>query len=84
MASGVVDPRPVLAVLGGSFNPPHLGHALLTSYLFARGLADRVLVAPCWDHPLGKHLIPFERRMSWTRLALAHPGERRSGCTERT
>jgi nicotinate (nicotinamide) nucleotide adenylyltransferase len=68
----VGEHRPVLAVLGGSFNPPHLGHALLTSYVFARGLADRVLVAPCWDHPLGKNLIPFERRMSWTRLALAH------------
>ncbi len=62
----------MLAVLGGSFNPPHIGHALLTSYLFARGLAERVLVAPCWDHPLGKQLIPFERRMSWTRLAMAH------------
>jgi nicotinate (nicotinamide) nucleotide adenylyltransferase len=73
----VADPRPVLAVLGGSFNPPHLGHAMLSSYLFARGLADRVLVAPCWDHPLGKHLIPFERRMSWTRLAMAHGRDER-------
>jgi len=67
----------VLAVLGGSFNPPHLGHALLPSYLFARGLADRVLVAPCRDHPLGKDLIPFERRLSWTRLALAHARDER-------
>jgi nicotinate (nicotinamide) nucleotide adenylyltransferase len=68
--------RPTLAVLGGSFNPPHLGHALLPAYLLARGEADRVLVAPCWDHPLGKSLVPFERRMSWVRLALAHHDER--------
>lgn len=67
---------PVLAVLGGSFNPPHLGHALLPGYLLARGDADRVLVAPCWDHPLGKSLAPFERRMSWLRLALAHYDQR--------
>jgi len=67
---------PVLAVLGGSFNPPHLGHALLPGYLLARGDADRVLVAPTWDHPLGKSLAPFERRMSWCRLALAHYDER--------
>jgi nicotinate (nicotinamide) nucleotide adenylyltransferase len=67
---------PVLAVLGGSFNPPHLGHALLPGYLLARGDADRVLVAPTWDHPLGKSLAPFERRMSWLRLALAHYDER--------
>ncbi|PRP90877.1 Nicotinate-nucleotide adenylyltransferase [Enhygromyxa salina] len=70
------DTRPVLAVLGGSFNPPHLGHALLPAYLLARGDAARVLVAPCWDHPLGKALAPFERRMSWVRLALAHCDER--------
>lgn len=65
------DDRPVLAVLGGSFNPPHLGHALLPGYLLAAGLADRVLVAPCADHPLGKSLTPFVRRMSWARLAFA-------------
>ena len=65
------EPRPVLAVLGGSFNPPHIGHALLPGYLLARGLADRVLVAPCWDHPLGKALVPFERRMSWLRQTFA-------------
>ncbi|MCA9682585.1 MAG: DUF2520 domain-containing protein [Myxococcales bacterium] len=61
---------PTLAVLGGSFNPPHLGHALLPRYLLASGVADRVLVAPCADHPLGKRLTAFPRRMSWTRLAL--------------
>lgn len=62
----------VLAVLGGSFNPPHLGHALLPGYVLAHGDATRVLVAPCADHPLGKKLAPFERRMSWVRQALAH------------
>ncbi|GEM_PF-420984 len=62
---------PVLAVLGGSFNPPHLGHALLPRLLLAQGGVERVLVAPCADHPLGKRLTPFDRRMSWTRLALA-------------
>lgn len=62
----------VLAVFGGSFNPPHLGHALLPGYVLARGDATRVLVAPCADHPLGKSLAPFERRMSWVRQALAH------------
>jgi nicotinate (nicotinamide) nucleotide adenylyltransferase len=61
----------VLAVFGGSFNPPHLGHALLPGYVLARGDATRVLVAPCADHPLGKSLAPFERRMSWVRQALA-------------
>lgn len=65
----------MLAVLGGSFNPPHLGHALLPGYVLARGDATRVLVAPCADHPLGKLLAPFERRMSWVRQALASYNE---------
>jgi nicotinate-nucleotide adenylyltransferase len=60
----------VLAVFGGSFNPPHMGHALIPEYLLARGLADRVLVVPCYQHALGKSLMPFDLRVSLTRLAL--------------
>ena len=63
-------------MLGGSFNPPHLGHAMLPGYLLARGDADRVLVAPTADHPLGKALTPFTRRMTWVRAAMEHYGER--------
>ncbi|MBK8264076.1 MAG: DUF2520 domain-containing protein [Nannocystis sp.] len=66
--------RPVLAVLGGSFNPPHLGHVLIPPYLLARGLADRVLVAPCWSHPFAKEIAPFADRLLWTRLAMAAHG----------
>jgi nicotinate (nicotinamide) nucleotide adenylyltransferase len=69
--------RGVLGVLGGSFNPPHLGHALLPAYVLARGDADRVLIAPCVDHPLGKALAPFWRRMSWVRQAFAHQDDSR-------
>jgi nicotinate (nicotinamide) nucleotide adenylyltransferase len=72
----VVRRARVLAVFGGSFNPPHLGHALLPGYVLARGDASRVLVAPCADHPLGKSLAPFERRMTWVRQALAHYDDR--------
>ncbi|HEY8380292.1 MAG TPA: DUF2520 domain-containing protein [Nannocystis sp.] len=68
--------RPVLAVLGGSFDPPHLGHALIPAYLLARGLAERVLVAPCWSHPFAKQMRPFAERLTMTRLALASQAER--------
>jgi len=66
--------RPVLAVLGGSFNPPHLGHVLIPPYLLACGLAERVLVAPCWSHPFAKDMAPFADRLLWTRLAMADHG----------
>ena len=66
--------RPVLAVLGGSFDPPHIGHVLIPTYLLTRGLAARVLVAPCWSHPFAKRMSPFMERLSWTRLAMAVHG----------
>jgi len=68
-------PRPVLAVLGGSFNPPHLGHALIPSYLRLRGLASRVVVAPCWSHPFAKSMASFAERLTWTRAAMSCHGD---------
>ncbi len=66
--------RPVLAVLGGSFDPPHIGHVLIPTYLLTRGLAARVVVAPCWSHPFAKRMSPFLERLAWTRLAMGVHG----------
>ncbi len=66
--------KPVLAVLGGSFDPPHIGHVLIPTYLLTRGLAARVLVVPCWAHPFAKRMSPFLDRLTWTRLAMAVHG----------
>jgi len=65
---------PVLGVFGGAFDPPHLGHAMVPAYLRLRGLAERVLVVPCADHPLGKDLSPLPRRMALVRAAMAIHG----------
>lgn len=62
---------PIVGVFGGSFDPPHLGHALVPAYLFARGLVDRVVVAPVADHPFGKTMRPFADRLLLTRVALS-------------
>ncbi|HGG57759.1 MAG TPA: DUF2520 domain-containing protein, partial [Nannocystis exedens] len=67
--------RPVLAVLGGSFNPPHIGHALIPSYLRLRGLATRIVVAPCWSHPFAKSMASFDLRLQWTRAAMSCHGD---------
>lgn len=66
---------PVLGVFGGAFDPPHLGHALVPAYLRMRELAQRVLVVPCADHPLGKVLSPFSRRLALARAAMASYGD---------
>lgn len=70
----MVDARPVIGVFGGTFDPPHLAHTLLPSYLRARGDVDRIIVVPCADHPLGKTMSPFWQRLGWTRAAMAIHG----------
>ncbi len=55
-----------VAVFGGSFNPPHVGHALVTAWVLWTGQADAVWLVPCADHPLGKlGLAPFSARVRW-------------------
>jgi nicotinate-nucleotide adenylyltransferase len=58
-----------VALFGGSFNPPHVGHVLAVTYALSVGLVDRVLVVPVFDHALGKRLAPFEQRLELCRLA---------------
>jgi len=65
----------VLGVFGGAFDPPHMGHVLLPTVLRARGSVDRLIVAPCADHPFGKDMHPFADRLAWTRAAMADHGE---------
>lgn len=69
-----MNSAPVLGVLGGAFDPPHLGHVLLPAYLRARGWVDRVIVAPVADHPFGKSMPPFAERLAWCRAAMADYG----------
>jgi len=51
-----------IAILGGSFNPPHIGHAAICAWLLAKNQADRVWVIPCYEHPFGKALASFDDR----------------------
>lgn len=65
------DRPTAIGVFGGSFDPPHLGHVLLVTLLRAQGVLDRVVVAPVFDHPLGKGTqTPFAKRLAWTRAAM--------------
>jgi nicotinate-nucleotide adenylyltransferase len=61
-------PRRV-AVFGGSFNPPHVGHVLGVVYALSTAPIDEVLVVPVYQHPFAKHLAPFADRLAMCRLA---------------
>src|SRR5271170_29244 len=62
-----------VALFGGSFDPPHRGHAALARLAKDRLHLDRVLIAPVGTQPL-KHeatAASFEDRVEMARLAFA-------------
>ncbi len=56
-----------VAVFGGSFNPPHVGHALVCGWLLWTRRADAVWLVPAFAHPFGKKAEPFPRRVALCR-----------------
>jgi nicotinate-nucleotide adenylyltransferase len=54
--------RPVVAIYGGSFDPPHFGHAMVIAWLLWSGTASEVWLVPTFQHAFDKPLAPFELR----------------------
>ncbi|MFT7519343.1 MAG: nicotinate-nucleotide adenylyltransferase [Kiritimatiellia bacterium] len=54
-----------IAVYGGSFNPPHVGHAMVASWVRWADLADEVWLMPAANHAFGKQLPDFSDRVRW-------------------
>ena len=74
MIFGRKKTRKRVGLFGGSFNPPHKGHSEIVKWLFMKGLVDEVLAIPCFVHPFGKELAPFDDRITMCRLAFAKLG----------
>jgi nicotinate-nucleotide adenylyltransferase len=66
----VGTPNEKIAVLGGSFNPPHVAHVLAATWVLSTCDVDHVLFMPCAQHAFGKTLLPFADRLALTRLAV--------------
>jgi nicotinate-nucleotide adenylyltransferase len=58
-----------IALLGGSFDPPHVGHLMAAWYVLATEPVAEVWLLPSYRHPFGKALAPFEDRVRMCRLA---------------
>src|SRR5688500_14818958 len=58
-----------VALFGGSFNPPHVGHLMVVTWILATERADEVWILPTAHHPFGKSLAPFEDRVDLCRAA---------------
>lgn len=60
----------IVAVFGGSFNPPHVAHVLAVALTLSTHEVDRVLVVPTFKHPFAKTLAPYEDRVTMCELAM--------------
>jgi nicotinate-nucleotide adenylyltransferase len=62
-----------LGVLGGTFDPPHVGHLILAEEARTRLQLEKVLFAPAGDpwRKAGQEVTPVEHRLAMVRLLLA-------------
>ncbi len=58
-----------IALFGGSFDPPHIGHLAVGKHLADSGEFDEVWVLPSFRHPFAKESRPYEERLALCRLA---------------
>jgi nicotinate-nucleotide adenylyltransferase len=57
-----------IAILGGSFDPPHRGHAIVARRLLKLNNFDEVWFMPLFAHPFSKNLSHSSKRLEMTKL----------------
>ncbi len=57
-----------IALIGGSFNPPHVGHLMAALYVRTTRAVDEVWLVPAFNHPFGKDLASFDDRVRMCEL----------------
>ena len=57
-----------IAILGGAFDPPHLGHLIVAEQVREILKMDEVWLMPVYSHPFHKHLSPTAKRMAMTKI----------------
>ena len=70
MAEGT-ERKEIVGILGGSFNPVHMGHMMLASYLVQWGFVDKVWMTLSPRNPLkdARDLIPDLKRLAMITIA---------------
>ncbi|MBU0618663.1 nicotinate (nicotinamide) nucleotide adenylyltransferase [Patescibacteria group bacterium] len=56
-----------IAILGGAFNPPHLGHQLIAQQVLDFTPMETVWLTPCWRHTFDKTLALAKDRAAITK-----------------
>jgi nicotinate-nucleotide adenylyltransferase len=65
-----------IALFGGSFDPPHIGHQFASLYVLETFEVDELWMIPCYRHPFDKRMGAFSHRVAMCRLAAASLGPR--------
>lgn len=58
-----------VALLGGSFNPPHVGHLMAALYVRECCGDDEVWLVPTFQHPFGKETVGYDHRVAMCEAA---------------
>lgn len=53
-----------IAILGGAFNPPHLGHLIISRQVLEFTDTDQVWITPCFKHSFRKELVDADQRLA--------------------
>ncbi len=64
--------RERIGILGGTFDPPQMGHLILAEYSREALRMDHILFVPVADHPvkLGETRLPVKHRLAMLELAI--------------
>jgi nicotinate-nucleotide adenylyltransferase len=64
-----------IAILGGSFNPPHIGHIAVANFVLnSLNIFDECWLMPCNSHIYNKKMVSAQDRLAMCRLAVqGHP-----------
>jgi len=67
--------KAAIALLGGAFDPPTIGHIKLAEFILnTSGTFDEVWLVPCFSHMNGKEMASPEDRLAMCNLASKHDG----------
>lgn len=59
-----------IGLLGGTFNPPHLGHLWIASQILDFTDCDQIWFLPGFQHTFQKPMAPVEHRLAMTQLVI--------------
>lgn len=65
-----------VALFGGSFDPPHVGHQLAALYVLETFPVDELWLVPVFRHVFDKRLVPYRHRLEMCRLMAQSLGSR--------